>query len=228
MRLSNIKRIEIESLAFSLFLHLLVLFLYGVIAIRPQAPIVSKTMVKLNLAGMDTEASGLEPADSLPSHPPELPEAKLQAGNAVSTGSFAITGPVDEIFAAKPPVDIEFADVGATNTGNEAPVAHGETTQQNYLELLQNTVQQKSSIPAEAAMNNISGKAVLRLEFDRKGFVKHYSLKQSTGNKILDAAAMDLGAKLMTEPLPAPPASFFPEQQILKFDFGIDYDPVNQ
>jgi TonB family protein len=231
MYLSNIKRIEVEALAFAIFLHFLALLLYGIIAIRPQVQNITHSIVKLNLAGLNADNSGLEPNEDR-SALPDLTEAKLPASeSAPNAGSFNPTG---EIFAAKPPVDIEFANIGTKIESNESPIISDVINEKdpkvarNYLELLQNTVQQKSNIPAEAAMNGISGKAILRLEFNRKGYVVKYSLKKSTGNKILDNAALEVAARLMTEPFPAPPATFYPRQKILKFDFGIDYDPTNQ
>ena len=239
MYLSNIKRIEIESLAFALFLHFLALVLYGVIAIRPPVHNVSRTMVKLNLSALDTSTPLQHTENKQPTQPPALPAAKLQAiAGTKNAGSF-ITGPVDEIFTAKPPVDIELAEAHPAPLETKTDTKHSpiisemvndkaETTKQGYLELLQSTVQQKSNIPAEAAMNGIKGKAVLRLEFNRKGNVTKYSLKTSTGNKMLDNAALAVGARLTKEPFPPAPASFYPNQKLLKFDFGIDYAPANQ
>ena len=217
MQLSNIKKLELEALAFALILHLLAILLYGVVAIQPKVINIEPSLIKINLAGLGSSVPALPTLvdDNATGVTPTLGKSDVASEKEVA----AMPDPVKPVKAEK----VIKSDIAESSTPQAT-----EKDNTKYLELLQKTVQQNTNVPAEAAMNGISGKAILQLEFNRKGYVTNYTLKQSTGNKILDDAAMQIGVKLMTEPLPEVPADFYPEKKTLKFDFGIDYDSKNQ
>ena len=98
-----------------------------------------------------------------------------------------------------------------------------KTKPKDYLELLQYAVQERSQI--HNIDPNLRGKAVLRLVFNRQGYVLTYKLKQSTGEEILDEAAEKLAKNLMEKPLPPVPASFERGEEILQYDFAVSYPP---
>ena len=95
----------------------------------------------------------------------------------------------------------------------------------SYLEWLQLTVQETSRIPIQAREQGISGSAVLRLSFDRDGYVHDYRLARATGNRILDAAALRVARKLMFEPFPPMPTDFEQGRGIVTYDFPISFTP---
>lgn len=94
-----------------------------------------------------------------------------------------------------------------------------------YLEWLQLTVQETSQIPAEARAKKISGDAVLRLTFNRAGYVSSYKLVRKTGSKILDNAALEVGKKLGYQPFPKMPDDFERSNKQVTYDFPISFKP---
>lgn len=98
-------------------------------------------------------------------------------------------------------------------------------TSLSYLELLQYTLQENSIIPHQARDEGLQGDAVLRLTFDRKGFVQEYELVAATGFEILDNAALALAQKLMQKPLPPMPRSFERGKDRATYDFPISFRP---
>lgn len=92
-----------------------------------------------------------------------------------------------------------------------------------YLDLLQFTVQERSSIPAKAVREQIYGSAMLRLTFDRDGFVQKFKLVKSSGHTILDQEALRVAKSLMTAPFPKAPDSFDEDSKIMTYDFPISF-----
>ena len=105
---------------------------------------------------------------------------------------------------------------GNSNKGQESAT---------YLEWLQLTVQEMSQIPIQAREQNISGRAVLRLTFNRAGYVSNYWLVRATGSKLLDAAALRVARRLVTEPFPPMPTEFEQGKQWVTYDFPISFRP---
>lgn len=218
MQLSNIRKLELEALALAAFLHLLGLVLYGAFAIQPEIQAVDNShMVKINLAGLEPEMAGLEPAQPIEDSSSDMDVKKGQTPampNSMAT-------------AEEQAMPVEVEPVGQKG-GGEVGVDSESQAAKKYLFLLQNTVQQSSNMPAEATKKGHTGKAVIRLEFTRDGKVTNYSLQKSTGHKELDTAALEVAKHLKTNPFPPAPEDFYPGQKVLKFDFGIDYEPENQ
>lgn len=231
MYLSNIKRLEIEALSVAILLHIAALLIYCLLSSVSSQPEFQRTIIKINLG-----ISSAENSFAINNATAPILDEKFVNAAPVFESSFdkkskdaipnkspvGVTSANEENAEAAPETSTVNENVDNTKTEEAAKAA------KDYLSMLQLTVQQKSNIPAEAAMNNIYGRAVLRLEFDRKGYVKNFKLKQSTGHEILDNAAISVATKLMSEPFPAPPEDFYPNEKLLKFDFGIDYDPINQ
>lgn len=222
MQLSNIKKLELEALGLATFLHILALLLYGAFAIAPEAaPIDNSRMIKINLGGLEPEISGLEPM-------PIIPESEEGSTKTPSMPNSMPTAEEQII-----PVDIEpvAAEKNKTNLadtdGPDAPIEQSKAAK-SYLSRLQNAVQQNSNMPAEAVKKKLRGKAVIRLEFGRDGKIINYSLKEATGQKILDNAALKTAAKLKETSFPPAPEDFYPGSETLTFDFGIDYEPTKQ
>lgn len=97
----------------------------------------------------------------------------------------------------------------------------------DYLELLQLTVQETSQIPIQARQEHISGNAILRLTFNRDGYVTRYSLRRPTGHEILDNAAIAVAEKLLTEPFPPMPDEFESGKKVTTYDFPISFKAKN-
>ncbi|PIR31573.1 MAG: hypothetical protein COV36_08150 [Alphaproteobacteria bacterium CG11_big_fil_rev_8_21_14_0_20_44_7] len=95
-----------------------------------------------------------------------------------------------------------------------------------YIDLLQLTVQETSRIPKQAREQNLAGNAILRLSFNRRGYVMKYSLIQKTGYNILDRAAIEVARKLTHSPFPPVPQDFDAGAQVLTYDFPISFDPT--
>ena len=135
----------------------------------------------------------------------EAPKAELKADKVVKT---------------KPQSTTEIASTMAKqDTSNQTPGIDPK----DYLELLQYTVEDLSEVPDGG--ERLKGVAVLRLEFNRQGFVTRYALKKPTGQPILDQAATAVAARLMHEPFPAAPDGFDKGEPILRYDFLIKYPP---
>lgn len=111
-----------------------------------------------------------------------------------------------------------------TPIGNS--IGTGKNAPADYLELLQYAVQERSVIHNPDP--NLKGKAVLRLVFNRRGYVLTYKLKQRTGEAVLDRAAEKLAKNLMDNPLPAAPEDFDRGDDILQYDFLVSYPPTNK
>lgn len=94
-----------------------------------------------------------------------------------------------------------------------------------YLELLQLTVQETSQIPAQARQDGLHANAILRLTFNRKGYVTEYALQRPTGYKILDDAAIAVAQTLKTSPFPPMPDNFEVGKQVATYDFPISFKP---
>ena len=102
-------------------------------------------------------------------------------------------------------------------------VNEGEIQARDYLELLQYTIQQRSSIPRTEGLK-LKGQAVLRLSFNRNGQILEYKLIKKTGDFVLDQAAIEVADSLRHHPFPPAPANFDQGQKVLRYDFFVNYD----
>jgi len=229
MYLTNIKKLEFKALGVAVVLHLIAVIIYCLMpSSNPEAEITSGSIIKINL-GTASEQNVLEVTTIAPYNIEEK-AAEEEAQSAINSSAKTIPN--------KSPVFVSTAmedAAPAPETDSETSPSLGNSPQlspqiefKEYFDSLQQVIQQSSGIPEEAARKKLKGKAILRLEFDRTGLVRTFSLKKSTGHEILDNAAIAVATKFMTEPLPTPPESLYANEKLLKFDFGIDYDPINQ
>ncbi len=110
---------------------------------------------------------------------------------------------------------------GSANGNSTAATA--KPAVKDYLELLQYTVQERSEV--HSTDPNLRGKAIIRLVFNRHGYVLTYKLRQKTGIQTLDSAAEKLAKNLMENPLPTVPEDFERGAEILQYDFVVSYPP---
>lgn len=130
---------------------------------------------------------------------------------------------LSEQVVAKNPVQKERRsnDVAGSEFGNSDEGQKAAT----YLELLQLTVQETSQIPSIAREERISGNAVLRLTFNRSGYVIKFKLVQKTGSEILDDAALAVGQQLSRQPFPPMPRDFEAGKGAATYDFPVSFNP---
>ena len=90
----------------------------------------------------------------------------------------------------------------------------GKTVVSTYISLIIQEIERKKFYPPLARRLGIEGKVVVRIVVDREGKLKEVSVAKSSGNKILDRAALKLIKKCDFPPLP-------PEYQKETFDVEI-------
>ncbi len=94
------------------------------------------------------------------------------------------------------------SDDGASGTG--AATDEADSTQTDYLATLRRWFEKNKSYPQQARIGRQEGTAILRVIFDRDGYVLEYELVRSSGH-----ATLDREVKAMIEraaPLPPIPA----------------------
>jgi len=229
MYLSNIKKLEVEALGIAVFLHLLLIIIYCILPTNSSdQQLGSGSIIKINL-GTGTEQSVLEVTTIAPYNIDEKAAEEEVQSAIIST---ARTIPNKSLVGISPAMTEDKATEETSEVTAPSTISYPSLSPQiefrEYFDNLQQVVQRSSGIPEEAAKKKLKGKAILRLEFDRTGLVKTFSLKKSTGHEMLDNAAIAVATKFMSEPLPIPPEGLYPSEKLLKFDFGIDYDPINQ
>ena len=90
----------------------------------------------------------------------------------------------------------------------------GKTVVSTYISLIIQEIERKKFYPPLARRLGIEGKVVVRIVVDREGKLKEVSVAKSSGNKILDRAALKLIKKCDFPPLP-------PEYQKEVFDVEV-------
>ena len=90
----------------------------------------------------------------------------------------------------------------------------GKTVVSTYISLIIQEIERKKFYPPLARRLGIEGKVVVRIVVDRGGKLKEVSVVKSSGNKILDRAALKLMKKCDFPPLP-------PEYQKGTFDVEV-------
>lgn len=120
---------------------------------------------------------------------------------------------VREVGAA-PNVGQGIATGSLTGQGTENTMTTG-TAQEirlRYEQQISAWIQQHKLYPAQA--NGAEGRVVVRMRIDRSGYVRYYAIEQSSGNNVLDAAAIDMIRR--ANPVPAVPASY-PAGNLIEF-----------
>jgi len=109
----------------------------------------------------------------------------------------AETGPVEEV--------VEQASVKATTGSSDVPedtLADALATAQ-YEKALVSWLKKHKKYPRRARRLRIEGEGVLLIRIDRKGRIQRVTLEQSTGNRLLDKAALEIARR--ADPFPPMP-----------------------
>jgi protein TonB len=102
---------------------------------------------------------------------------------------------------------------GETEKGKTV-VSKKEFNRENYISLIVREIERRKFYPPLARRLGMEGKVVVRIVVDRGGKLKEVSVVKSSGNKILDRAALKLIEKCNFPPLP-------PEYQKGVFDVEV-------
>lgn len=203
--------LELQAMTVAVIIHITAISLYGIFSSGITERVFASNPIKISFGG---DSGGFrveyepmpEAAESEPA--PEVTPQKAKVKQK----------PAKKILASKPANKISEL---APAAGNASAVPEQKSTsEQKYLSLIQNWVQNEAALTPSSA----KGQAVLRLEFNRQGFVTRFQLVKSTGNAALDKAALELAQKLTKTPLPKPSADFYPSENLLRFDFNVDYN----
>jgi len=212
----RIKTLRAKSLTFAITAHLLAFFIYDTSFTRPQL-FHQPEFISIAFAVETPPAppAAITESDYEPAAGETAPLEETKPATPVKKSAPAAhKAPVKKL--GPKPAFLNGASYGNSNTS-------GKTATRDYLELLQYNVQEMSEVPAAA--KDLKGRAVLRLAFNRQGYVLAWSLKQKTGVKTLDIAAENLAKRLMDSRLPAAPADFDQGDEILQYDFLVSYPP---
>lgn len=105
---------------------------------------------------------------------------------------------------------------GQVNTQTEQTT---ETIRERYEQQISAWIQRHKIYPAGAA--GAAGRVVVRMRIDRAGTVRYYALEQSSGNNLIDAAAVDMVRR--ANPVPAVPANY-PAGNLIEFLIPISFE----
>lgn len=101
---------------------------------------------------------------------------------------------------------------GGQGAENTMTAATAQEVRLRYEQQISSWIQQHKLYPAQA--NGAEGRVVVRMRIDRSGYVRYYAIEQSSGNSVLDAAAVDMIRR--ANPVPAVPASY-PAGNLIEF-----------
>lgn len=108
--------------------------------------------------------------------------------------------------------------VGGQGLENSMTPVTAEEIRLRYEQQISRWIQQHKLYPA-AAMGH-EGKAIVRMRIDRSGYVRYYALEQSSGNQVLDVAAVDMIRR--ANPVPAVPPNY-PAGNLIEFLIPITF-----
>ena len=107
---------------------------------------------------------------------------------------------------------------GGQGTETTMTPATLQTIRERYEQQISSWIQQHKVYPAGA--NGAEGRVIARMRIDRAGYVRYYAIEQSSGNDILDAAAIDMIRR--ANPVPAVPANY-PAGNLIEFLIPITF-----
>lgn len=93
-----------------------------------------------------------------------------------------------------------------------------QAIRERYEQQISSWIQQHKIYPSGAA--GAEGRVVARMRIDRSGYVRYYAIEQSSGNNVLDAAAIDMIRR--ANPVPAVPANY-PAGSLIEFLIPITF-----
>lgn len=103
-------------------------------------------------------------------------------------------------------------------TENTMTIGTAQEIRERYEQQISAWIQQHKLYPAQA--NGAEGRVVARMRIDRSGYVRYYAIEQSSGNSVLDAAAIDMIRR--ANPVPAVPANY-PAGSLIEFLIPITF-----
>lgn len=103
-------------------------------------------------------------------------------------------------------------------TENTMTTGTAQEIRERYEQQISGWIQQHKLYPAQA--NGAEGRVVARMRIDRSGYVRYYAIEQSSGNSVLDAAAIDMIRR--ANPVPAVPANY-PAGSLIEFLIPITF-----
>jgi len=89
-----------------------------------------------------------------------------------------------------------------------------------YEQLISQWIEKFKQYPMQAREQNLQGETVVRIRIDRKGNIRYYILEHSTGNQILDRAAIDMVRR--ANPVPAVPNDY-PRGDLIEFLIPVNF-----
>lgn len=120
--------------------------------------------------------------------------------------------PVVQKQAPHPPVPVIAAPAPPPQPSNRMPDRSAE--RQNYLSLIQQSIEQHKRYPLVARRRHIEGRVNVRFVISPTGLIDKIEIVQSSGQEILDRAT--LKAVREASPLPPPPAGLFAEDTVME------------
>lgn len=108
--------------------------------------------------------------------------------------------------------------IGGQGTETTMTPTTMQTIRERYEQQISSWIQQHKVYPAGA--NGAEGRVVARMRIDRSGYVRYYAIEQSSGNNVLDAAAIDMIRR--ANPVPAVPANY-PAGSLIEFLIPITF-----
>ncbi|MDX2463964.1 MAG: energy transducer TonB [Porticoccus sp.] len=112
----------------------------------------------------------------------------------------------------------------ATGIANNRPVGGKMGNAQTYLGHLMAWLNNYKQYPTEAKKHKQQGTVKLQFTIDRQGQILDYKIKESSGNPVLDAAAIDM--LKAAAPLPAMPDDFYPNRGQMPLVIPIEYSLI--
>lgn len=202
------------SIAIALFVHIAVIAMYGIFS--GGQVITTAKKIKIRLGDETIEEIVIVEEEKKPE--PEQKEVEEVLQKPTEEPAKKI---VEKEVVKQPPkkkVKTKGSQYGNSN-------AKDAISAPTYLDLLRVTVQERSAIPYEARQKQRYGDAILRLSFNRKGYVLKYSLVRQTNYEILDNAALQVGKSLTLAPFPPVPSDFDRGYSVMTYDFPISFQP---
>jgi protein TonB len=109
--------------------------------------------------------------------------------------------------------------VGGNGSGMQGEEG-GEEVAQRYTQLISIWIEDHKIYPEQAKQAHIEGSGVVRIRINREGHILFSSIDQSTGNAILDQAA--LAMVKASDPVPAVPGDY-PKAELLEYTIPFSF-----
>jgi protein TonB len=112
----------------------------------------------------------------------------------------------------------------ATGIANNRPVGGKVGNARTYLGHLMAWLNKYKKYPTKAKKHKQQGTVKLQFTVDRQGQILDYKIKESSGNPVLDTAALEM--LRAAAPLPAMPDDFYPDRQQMPLVIPVEYSLI--